>query len=44
MNEFLLESTYNYVVAINFISISANEVTKIENTSWIFTHLYVFQG
>jgi hypothetical protein len=44
MNELLLESTQNVVVAINFIHVNINEVIVIDNTSWISLHLYVFQG
>jgi uncharacterized membrane protein len=44
MNELLLESTQNVVVAINFIHVNINEVIVIDNTSWISLHLYVLQG
>jgi hypothetical protein len=44
MNELMLESTQNVVVAANFILVNANVVITIDNTSWISLHLYVFQG
>jgi hypothetical protein len=44
MNELLLESTQNVIVATNFIHVNSNEVIAIDNTSWISLHLYVVQG
>jgi hypothetical protein len=44
MSEFLLKSTQNVVVAVNFIFVNANEIIAIDNTSWISLHLYVVQG
>jgi hypothetical protein len=41
MNELLLESTQNVIVTTNFILINANEITAIDNTSWISLHLYI---
>jgi hypothetical protein len=40
MNGLLWESTQN-VVTTDVLSIGANEVTTINNTSWISIHLYV---
>jgi hypothetical protein len=44
MNELMLESTRNVVVVANFVHVNANEIIVIDNTSWIFLHLYVVQG
>jgi len=44
MNKLLLESTQNVIVATKFILINANEITAIDNTSWISLHLYIVQG
>jgi hypothetical protein len=44
MNDLLLESTQNIVIATNFIHVNVDEVTAINNTYWISLHLYVVQG
>jgi hypothetical protein len=43
MNDLLLQSTCNIVNVINFLFVSADEVTTIDNASWIFFHIYVVQ-
>jgi len=45
MNELLLKSTQIVViVVVNFIRVNVNESIAIDNTFWIFLHLYVVQG
>jgi hypothetical protein len=44
MNDLLLQSTCNIVNVINFLFVSVDEMTTINNASWIFLHNYVVQA
>jgi hypothetical protein len=47
MNDLLLQSIHNVVNVVNvvnFLFASANEVTTINNASWISFHIYVVQS
>ncbi len=44
MHGVLLEATKTSFVATSFITISADEVTTIDNTKWLSIHLYVMQN
>jgi hypothetical protein len=44
MHGVLLEATKVTFVATSFIIVSANEVMAINNTQWLFIHLYVVQN
>jgi hypothetical protein len=44
MCEFVFQSTHFVVQNAPFISVSCDEVTIIDNQSWISTHLYVVEG
>jgi hypothetical protein len=44
MNDLLLHSTHNVVNVVNFLFVSANEMTTIDNAFWIFLHIYVVQS
>lgn len=44
MHGVLLEATKTLFVATSFITISADEVTTIDNTKWLSIHLYVMQN
>jgi hypothetical protein len=44
MNDLLLQSTHNVVNVVNFLFVSADEVTTIDITSWISLHIYVVQS
>jgi hypothetical protein len=44
MNDLLLQSTHNVVNVIDFLFMSADEMTTIDNASWIFLHIYVVQS
>jgi hypothetical protein len=39
-----LQSIHDAINGINFLFVNANEVTKIDNASWISLHFYVIQG
>jgi hypothetical protein len=43
MNGLSWETIQNVIVAIDFLFISANEVTRINNIFWISIHLNVVQ-
>jgi hypothetical protein len=43
MNDLLLQSTCSIVNVVNFIFVSVDEVTTIDNASQIFLHIYVVQ-
>jgi hypothetical protein len=43
MNDMLLESIRKAINVANFLFVNANEVIVLDNTSWIFIHLYVVQ-
>jgi hypothetical protein len=40
----LLEAIKATIACANFIVVSANEVTTIDNTQWLSIHLYMVQG
>jgi hypothetical protein len=44
MHGVLLEATKTTFVVTSFITISANEVTTIDNNKWLSIHLYVMQN
>jgi len=44
MNDLLLQSIHNVVNVVNFLFVSADEVTTIDNASWISCHIYVVQS
>jgi hypothetical protein len=44
MHEVVLLATNTMVQNAIFISISCDEVTTINNQSWIFVHVYVMKG
>jgi hypothetical protein len=39
--EKVLSKTLNVVDGASFVSLSANEITNINNYSWIFVHVHV---
>jgi hypothetical protein len=41
MNDLLLQSTCNIVNVVNFLFVSADKVTTIDNAPWIFLHIYM---
>jgi hypothetical protein len=41
MHDIILDSTKNFVVS--FIDVFVDEVMTIDNTKWLFIHLYVVQ-
>jgi hypothetical protein len=43
-NDLLLQSTCNVVNAANFLFVSVDEMTTIDNASWISLHIYVVQS
>jgi hypothetical protein len=43
MHDVFLDSIKVAFVVASFIVVSANEVTIIDNTQWLFTHMYVVQ-
>jgi len=44
MHDVLLEATKAAFACANFIDVSVNEVTTIDNTQWLSIHLYMVQG
>jgi hypothetical protein len=44
MNNLLLQSSWNVVIVVNFIFVNVDEVTIINNASWIYIHLYIVHG
>jgi hypothetical protein len=44
MHGVLLEATKVTFVATSFITVSADEVMAIDNTQWLFIHLYMLQN
>ncbi len=40
----MLQSIHDAINGINFLFVNVNEMTKIDNASWISLHLYVIQG
>jgi hypothetical protein len=43
MHDILLDSTKTTFVFASFIVVFANEVMTINNTQWLFIHMYVIQ-
>jgi hypothetical protein len=43
MNDLLLEYIRKAFNVASFLFVNANEVIVVDNTSWIFIHLYVVQ-
>jgi hypothetical protein len=44
MHGVLLETTKATFVATSFITVTMDEVMAIDNTQWLFIHLYVVQN
>jgi hypothetical protein len=44
MNDLLLQFIHNVVNVVNFLFMSADEMTTIDNASWISFHIYVVQS
>jgi hypothetical protein len=44
MNDLLLQSIYNVVNVANFLFVNVDEVTTINNASWVSLHIYVVQS
>jgi hypothetical protein len=44
MNDLLLQYTCNVINVANFLFVNADEVTTINNASWISLHIYVVQS
>ncbi len=40
----MLQSIHDVINGVHFLFVNVNEVTKIDNASWISWHLYVVQG
>jgi hypothetical protein len=43
MHDMFLDSTKTICVFASFIIVFANEITTINNTQWLFIHVYVIQ-
>jgi hypothetical protein len=44
MNNVVLAITKMAIQTMKFINVSCNEVTSIDNQSWIFVHVFVVKG